>query len=253
MAHLSDSSADPVAACAEALRRAVDGGAAIAALTGRDLAAASGSPPLLAAEEPWRDRKPEQLATPEAFDGDPRQVWEWYAWQRDLAAQAEPGPAHRALAEIERRATEFVLITESTDGLHQRAGSRAVVEVRGSIWRMRCPQEGALFTDTRVPLPELPPRCSCGAVLRPDVVWYGESLPPGVVEEALEAATGCDFLLAAATSRLAQPAASLPLTAKRAGATVIEVNPELTRISWAVDAVLLGSPEELLPRLWPTG
>jgi NAD-dependent deacetylase len=253
MAHRSSLPSDSAAQTAELLRRAVDRSGRITAVAGRDLCAQGGKPPLLAAADPWRDLRPDQLATPEAFARDPKQVWEWYAWQRELAAQAAPGPAHRVLAEIEGRADHFALITESIDGLHQRAGSRAVIELRGSLWRLRCEKEGALFTDTRVPVPELPPRCTCGAPLRPDVVWYGEAVPQEVVEEALEAATNCDLLLAVATSGLTQPAISLPIAAKRAGATAVEINPEPTRISWAMDALLRGRPEEVLPRLWPPG
>lgn len=245
-----DLSADPTHWVAELLRRTVDRGGHITAVSG-DLCAQGGEPPLRAAAQPWRGLRPDQLANPQAFERDPKQVWEWYAWQRELVAQSEPGPAHRVLAEIEARADNFSLVAESIDGLHQRAGSRALIELRGDIWRMRCTEEGALFTDTRLPLPELPPRCTCGKVLRPDVVWYGEALAPEVVDEALGAARRCDLMLAIATSGLTQPAASLPIAAKRAGAAVVEINPVPTRISWAMDALVPGRPEEVLPRLWP--
>lgn len=251
MAHHSSLPSDPAAQTAELLRRTVQRGGYITAISGRDLCAQGGRPALLAAADPWHDLRPDQLATPEAFARDPKQVWEWYAWQRELAAQAAPGPAHGVLAQIEQRAKNFALITESIDGLHQRAGSRALIELRGSIWRLRCDKEGALFTDTRVPLPEVPPRCPCGALLRPDVVWYGETVPQEVIEEALEAVTSCNLLLAVATSGLHQPAISLPIAAKRAGAAAIEINSEPTRVSWAMDALLGGRPEEVLPRLWP--
>jgi len=251
MTHHSELAADRVRWAAQLLRRTADRAGHIVAVSSADLSAQGGEPPLRAAAQPWRDLRPDQLADPQAFEHDPKQIWEWYAWQRELVAQSEPGSAHRIVAEIEARAENFALVTESIDGLHQRAGSRKVVELRGSIWRMRCTEEGAVFTDTRVPLPELPPLCTCGKLLRPDVVWHGEALAQEVLDEALGAARHCDLMLAIGTSGLTQPAASLPITAKRAGASVIEINPVPTRISWAMDAVLAGRPEEVLPRLWP--
>jgi NAD-dependent deacetylase len=125
----------------------------------------------------WKQYRPEDLATPEAFARDPQLVWEWYNWRRSLLAEVQPNPGHAAIAEFERRRASFSLITQNVDGLHQRAGSRNVLEVHGSIWRLRCTRCGNEWQDLSAVL-EVPPRCSCGSMARPAVVWFGESLNP---------------------------------------------------------------------------
>lgn len=218
-------------------------------LTGAGVSAESGVPTFRGAGGLWRQFRAEDLATPEAFARDPRLVWEWYDWRRQKIAPCRPNPAHQALAALEARTADFLLITQNIDDLHRQAGSRRMVELHGNIWRARCVREGAVSELPEVPLREIPPRCPCGALWRPDVVWFGEALPPGALEQAMRAAESCEVFLVVGTSALVQPAASLPVMAKGGGAAVIEINPEPTPISHMVDASLQGKAGEILPLL----
>src|SRR5688572_4541686 len=143
----------------------------VLALTGAGVSAESGVPTFRGPEGLWRRFRPEDLATPEAFARDPKLVWEWYAWRREKVAACHPNAAHRALAALDQRVPEFLLATQNVDGLHARAGSRRMVELHGSLWRVRCTACGHVG-ERREALPDLP-RCDCGAVLRPDIVWFG--------------------------------------------------------------------------------
>ncbi|MBI3090015.1 MAG: NAD-dependent deacylase [Candidatus Tectomicrobia bacterium] len=224
----------------------------VAVLTGAGISAESGVPTFRGADGLWRRYRAEDLATPQAFARDPRLVWEWYDWRRQLIAKVEPNAGHLALARLEARCPDFSLITQNVDGLHPKAGSRRLVELHGNIWRLRCTAEQRTLVDARVPLPELPPRCpTCQALARPDVVWFGEALPQAVLEAAFEAAREAEVFLVVGTAAVVQPAASLPLTAKRAGAYVIEVNLEPTPISSSVDESLFAPAGEVLPLLIP--
>src|SRR5262249_31367503 len=158
----------------------------------------------------------------EAFARDPRLVWEWYSWRRETIAPLAPNAAHRALVTLEERAPEFLLATQNVDGLHAAAGSRKLVELHGTLWRLRCTACAHAQDDRRVPLPELPPRCAWGAVLRRGVVWFGEALPPEEVGRAFAAAGQADAVLVVGTSSLVYPAAALPQVARAAGAFVVE-------------------------------
>ncbi len=222
----------------------------VVVLTGAGVSAESGVPTFRGPEGLWRTFRPEDLATPEAFARDPVLVWEWYDWRRQRIANCRPNPAHRVLAEMEAALPDFTLITQNVDGLHQAAGSRRVLELHGNIWRVRCTRCGRVGEDRRVPLPEIPPRCACGGLLRPDVVWFGEPLPPAVLEEAWEAAARCRWMLVVGTSALVQPAASLPVVARRSGARLIEVNVSDTPLTPLADEVLRGPAGEVLPRWW---
>jgi len=225
----------------------------VAVLTGAGISHESGVPTFRGPGGLWRQYRPEDLATPEAFARDPRLVWEWYDWRRSLVAQAAPNAGHRALVELEQRAREFTLITQNVDGLHDRAGSRRLLKLHGDLWTLRCLGCGAEREDRAVPLAELPPRCPCGGLLRPGVVWFGEPLPAEVLRVAMEAAAQAQVFLVVGTSAVVQPAASLPLVARRAGARVIEINAEPTPLSDVVDASFLGKSGELLPRLVEAG
>ncbi len=219
------------------------------ALTGAGVSAESGIPTFRGPGGLWRQFRPEELATPEAFGRDPKLVWEWYNWRRQLIAAAKPNPAHHALVQMERRFPHFLLITQNIDGLHRQAGSQRVVELHGCIWRVRCLAEGRVSENYQIPLSELPPRCPCGSLLRPDVVWFGESLPPEALAEAWSAVKGCDLFFSIGTSALVQPAASLPIMAKEEGAFVVEVNPTWTPITPFVDAYFQGSAGEIIPNI----
>jgi len=233
----------------------------VAVLTGAGISAESGVPVFRGPGGLWRQYRPEDLATPGAFARAPRLVWEWYDWRRSVVAQAEPNAGHLALAELERRTKDFTLITQNVDGLHERAGSRRVLKLHGDLWTLRCTGCGAERVDGTVPLPELPPRCAlrlrsgqaCGALLRPGVVWFGESLPADVLERAMAAAARAQIFLVVGTSAVVQPAAGLPLLARQAGGRVVEINAEPTPLTDLVDASFLGKSGELLPRLVEAG
>jgi len=221
----------------------------VAALTGAGISAESGIPTFRGAGGLWREFRAEDLATPEAFARDPRLVWEWYDWRRGLIARAEPNAGHRALVELARRIEHFTLITQNVDGLHDRAGSRNVLKVHGDIWTVRCTACGRETRDDRVPLPELPPRCECGGLLRPGVVWFGEPLPEDVWREAEAATRQAGVFLVIGTAAVVYPAAGLVPLAKAAGAKVIEINLDETPYSAQVDCSLRGRAGELLPEL----
>jgi NAD-dependent deacetylase len=223
----------------------------VVVLTGAGISAESGVPTFRGEGGLWRNYRPEQLATPEAFHRDPALVWEWYDWRRGLIGDCVPNAAHEALVEMEAALADFILITQNVDGLHQAAGSRNMLELHGNIWRVRCAGCGRVAEDRRVPMPEPLPLCpDCGGVLRPDVVWFGESLPVGVLEEAWAAAERCRLMLVVGTSAVVQPAASLPLVALRNGARLVEVNPAETGLSAYAHEVLRGPAAELLPAWW---
>ncbi|MBK9166910.1 MAG: NAD-dependent deacylase [Bryobacterales bacterium] len=219
----------------------------IAVLTGAGISAESGIPTFRGEGGLWRNFRAEDLATPQAFARDPLLVWEWYAWRRELIARAEPNPGHLALAALEPRIPEFHLITQNVDGLHDRAGSRAILKIHGDLWDLRCTRCQRQWTDRSVPLVELPPRCECGSIARPGVVWFGEGLPPCVWEQARRAASGCQLLLVVGTSAVVYPAAGLAPLAKSAGAKVVEVNVGDTPLSDLADVTLRGPASEILP------
>lgn len=232
------------------VRSAMEAGRPIVALTGAGISAESGVPTFRGGKESlWRNFAPEDLATPEAFARDSRLVWEWYDWRRRLIAKVEPNAGHRALAALEQRHSAFALVTQNVDGLHDRAGSRRIHKVHGDIWRLRCTECAREWTDLAAPLAPLPPRCECGAIARPGVVWFGEALPWDVFESAAEAARRCAVMLVIGTSAAVYPAAGLAPLAKRSGARVIEVNVAESGVSAMADAAVRGPAAEMVPRL----
>jgi NAD-dependent deacetylase len=218
-------------------------------LTGSGISAESGVPTFREAQTGlWARFDPQELATPEAFARDPGLVWDWYAWRRKLVAEARPNPGHLAIAEMQRLVPNLTLVTQNVDGLHRRAGSSDVIELHGNISRTTCSVEGTTvesYNEVRSP----PPCPSCGAPLRPDVVWFGEELPVGSLEEASEAARGADLFLSVGTSSLVYPAAALPFEALEGGATLVEVNPADTLLTPHADYALRGPAGDVLPRL----
>jgi NAD-dependent deacetylase len=228
----------------------------IVALTGAGISAESGIPTFRDAQTGlWARFRPEELATPHAFRRDPQLVWGWYEWRRSLVAQAAPNPAHRALARLEGLVPEFTLVTQNVDGLHARAGSKRVIELHGNLYRSKCFEEGVVV-EGGVPASDGPPRCPrCGSPLRPDVVWFGETLPPQALAAAEAAARECDLLFSIGTSAAVFPAAQLPVTALQSGAMVVEINRDRTPLTGVATFSLLGQAGEILPRLlattWP--
>ncbi|MBK8985061.1 MAG: NAD-dependent deacylase [Chloroflexi bacterium] len=228
----------------------------VTVLTGAGISAESGVPTFRQAQTGlWAQYDPQELATPAAFRRDPRLVWEWYAWRRELVAQAQPNPGHLALVTMAQLVPQFALITQNVDGLHGRAGSQQVIELHGNITRSKCFADGRLIP-TWPPTNDIPPRCPhCGSYLRPDVVWFGEDLPYAALATAVSAARACEVFLSVGTSAMVQPAASLPLEALQSGATIIEINPQPTPLSPYATFVLTGLSGEILPQLvqatWP--
>ncbi len=229
----------------------------VAVLTGAGISAESGIPTFREALTGlWENYRPEDLATPEAFRRNPELVWQWYRMRRRKIGETAPNPGHYALAQLETLVPSFSLITQNVDGLHERAGSRDVVELHGNIARVKCADEDRVvtgFEDT-----DEIARCPrCGGYLRPDVVWFGELLPEEALRRAAAAATSADVFLSVGTSNLVEPAASLPWTAGRHGAMVVVVNPSADgqRTGERIHH-LLGKSGEVLPRLlaavWPS-
>lgn len=222
----------------------------VVVLTGAGVSAESGVPTFREAQTGlWQQYDPRELATPQAFERNPRLVWEWYQWRRSLIQRAKPNLAHYALVDLEQALPTFLLVTQNIDGFHWLAGSRDMVELHGNIARTKCFDEGhkiGWWTEGG----DIPPRCPhCGGPLRPDVVWFGEGIPENLLRTAVDATASCDVFLCVGTSAAVQPAARLPLIAKRMGAKVIEINPEQTALSVMADWSLHGKAGEILPEL----
>jgi len=211
----------------------------------------------------WANFDAEQLATPEAFLADPELVWGWYEWRRGLVLRCQPNAGHRAIAELARRVPRLTLISQNVDGLHERAGSPAILSLHGSLHRPYCADCGQThpLPATAPELPDggarlSPPRCgSCGGLVRPGVVWFGESLPVETWQAADAAAADCDLLLSVGTSSLVYPAAELPLKAAARGALVVQINPAVTSLNAVAGINLRGTAAQMLPTLvaqaWP--
>lgn len=221
----------------------------VAALTGAGISAESGVPTFRGPGGLWRNFRPEDLATPQAFSRNPHLVWEWYDWRRGLVAKAEPNAGHLALAELERQKRSFWLVTQNVDGLHERAGSRRLIKLHGDLWTVRCVNCATETRNLEVPLKSLPPKCECGGMLRPGVVWFGEALPVKALEQAYAVAQRADLFLVLGTSAVVYPAAALPQIALDGGARVVEINLEATELSQRAHVSLRGKVGEILPQL----
>lgn len=250
-------------------RALVEAAETIVVLTGAGVSAESGVPTFRGAGGMWKSHRPEELATPEAFARDPRTVWEWYAWRRSLVAECEPNPAHLALARLAlSRPGRTTIVTQNVDGLHHRAARSEArtardapvspepaypLEVHGALHRDRCSGCGAR-SEAEPPLDpssfETLPRCSrCDALLRPDVVWFGEMLDPDVIGASFDAARRADLCLVVGTSALVHPAASVPDVTLEAGGDVVEINLEPTPVSSRATESILGEAGTLVPRI----
>ena len=246
-------------AASNELARRLTRDARITVLTGAGVSAASGVPTFRGADGLWKNFKPETLATPQAFERDPRLVWEWYDWRRQKIAACQPNAAHHVLASWSQCFPNFTLITQNVDGLHESAFAKAsarqavseVIRLHGSIWEVRCwrgcKSSPPGWRDETVPFGEIPPRCQyCGDLIRPGVVWFGESLDPAIVDRATRAAD-CDVFITIGTSAVVYPAAGFIELARRKGAFTVEINPEATPAM--VDLTLRGGAEVVLPEI----
>lgn len=220
----------------------------VVVLTGAGISAESGIPTFRDAQTGlWAKFKPEDLATPRAFRKNPKLVWEWYEWRRKLVREAKPNQGHITLAAMEKFFPEFHLITQNVDGLHQSAGSRSVIELHGNIMRTKCFSEDAVVAEWK-DTGDVPPKCPrCGGLLRPDVVWFEETLPEVEISQAFQASRHCDLFLSIGTSSAVYPAASLPQEALSSGATVVEINPQPTPFTPKASFVLNGPAGVILP------
>jgi NAD-dependent protein deacetylase/lipoamidase len=197
----------------------------------------------------WAQYKPEDLASPQAFVRDPKLIWDWYAWRREAVKGVRPNPGHYALVEMEKHNPRFTLITQNVDGLHRMAGNQNVLELHGNIQRVRCADCYTVAETWEEDIDSVPRCQACGGLLRPDVVWFGESLPRAQLEAAVEAARSCEVFFSVGTSGVVQPAASLAFAAHNRGAVVIEINAEPTPLTSKANYTLHGRSGEILPRL----
>lgn len=222
----------------------------VTVMTGAGISAESGVPTFRDAQTGlWAKYDPQELATPDAFRQNPKLVWEWYAWRRELIANTRPNAGHKALARLERLVPQLTLITQNIDGLHRAAGSADPIELHGNIARTKCFEDGRIV-ESWLETGDVPPRCpDCGGLLRPDVVWFHESLPQAALSQAVAASQNCDLFFSIGTSALVQPAASLAHEAQRYGAVVVEINLEPTPLTRHADFALHGPAGVILPRL----
>jgi len=244
-------------------RELLEAAARVCVLSGAGVSAESGVPTFRGPDGLWKNYRAEELATPQAFRRDPRTVWEWYAWRRGIIGKCAPNPGHYALARLALGPKEVRIVTQNVDGLHEVAAREVAgsgdsspalpLELHGSIFRVKCtactyriPHREPVQTETEATLPRCP---VCGALLRPDVVWFGEALDTSVLTEAFEAAREASVCLVAGTSALVHPAASIPLATLESGGTLVEVNPTETPLSRASAVSLRGPSGELLPKL----
>lgn len=222
----------------------------IVVLTGAGISAESGIPTYRGEEGLWRNYSPQELATPEAFFKNPKLVWEWYDSRRAIMKNAKPNPGHFAITALEKEKRDFTLITQNVDGLHFAAGTRNVIELHGSLWEIKCTECEKVEKNYQVPIPELPPRCGdCGAVMRPNTVWFGEIIPMERIDRCLFAIEQCDLLLIVGTSGVVEPAASMGLIAKKSEKPVVEINIDVTPGTGLYDASVIGKSGETLPLL----
>ena len=216
-------------------------------VTGAGISQESGIPTFRGKDGLWRNYDAMKLATIDAFYENPKLVWEWYNERRKNIFAAQPNLGHKAIAELEKY-VKVVVLTQNIDGLHQKAGSSEVLELHGSIVKIKCSVcdfKDEIMTE----FSEIPPLCKCGNILRPDVVWFGESLPQDIWQKAMVFASQCDLMIIAGTSLVVSPANTLPIYAKQHNAILIEINPEDTEMSSEMDLVIRNTSAITLPEL----
>jgi len=236
------------------IRRLLHEASSVTILTGAGVSAESGIPTFRDAQTGlWAKYDPRELATPQAFARDPALVTRWYDERRRKCADCKPNPGHLALArlqdEFEAAGKGFTLITQNVDRLHQRAGSWNPLELHGTLWVWRCTTCGEEREERQIPFSAHPPRCGCGGMRRPGVVWFGETLPESVLAAAWQAAESCGLFMSLGTSSVVEPAASLGRVAAAGGAKTVEINPEATPLSSGVDVSVRGTTGSLLPMI----
>lgn len=221
----------------------------MAVITGAGISAESGIPTFRGTGGLWKNFRAEDLATPEAFKRDAKLVWEWYDWRRGICKNAEPNPGHVALARLEQSKTEFLLITQNVDGLHNRAGSKNIAEIHGNIWRGRCTLCGDQMDLPETPLAKIPPICKCSGIVRPHIVWFGETYDQDLLEDVLDFLSAADTVLVVGTSGMVPMPVYLTRHAMSHGAFAIDVNPEESELTRVVSLSLRGNAGEILPQI----
>ena len=234
---------DDTARAADLLRQA----RRVCVLTGAGVSAESGVPTFRASDGLWEGHRIQDVAHPDGWAKNPQLVWDFYHARRAKAGSVSPNPGHFALATMEGRFASFTLATQNVDGLHQRAGGRAVLELHGSLWRTRCTGCSEVADAGLDPLPAMPTCALCGAVVRPDIVWFDEMLDDRIMREAGRAASACDVFLVVGTSAVVFPAAGLVSRAAAGGAKVIEFNLTRTDASEFADVGVYGPSGQTLP------
>lgn len=215
--------------------------------TGAGLSAESGVPTYRGKDGIWQKYRYTEYACQEAFDRGPEKVWDFHDQRRAALAACSPNQAHRIIAAVQQEKPACTVVTQNIDGLHQRAGAKSVIELHGSIWRVRCDREGLRHEEWQLPAPR---RCPCGAYYRPDVVWFGDPLDVSLMEEAERALLSCDILVAVGTSASVYPAAALPEIAMQANAVTVEINLEDTPLSGSYQYRYRGAASECLEGMW---
>ena len=229
----------------ETIKEQIKNAKKIVFVTGAGMSQESGIPTFRGKDGLWRNHDAMKLATIDAFYDNPKLVWEWYNERRNDIFAANPNQGHKAVAEFEKFA-EVVVMTQNIDGLHQKAGSSEVLELHGSIVKIKCTVcdfKEEIMTEFN----EIPPLCKCGNILRPGVVWFGESLPQDIWEKAIILSSQCDLMIIAGTSLVVSPANTLPIYAKQNNATLIEINPQDTEMSSEMDLVIRKTSAIALP------
>jgi len=216
-------------------------------VTGAGISQESGIPTFRGKDGYWRKYDPMKLASIDAFYDDPKLVWEWYEDRRKNILSVKPNEGHFAISQMEEF-KDVVILTQNIDGLHQRSGSTNVLELHGSIIRIKCTVCDFIDNITEN-FESLPPKCKCGSMLRPDVVWFGEPLPQNIWQSAIKEASICDVMIIVGTSLVVSPANTLPVYAKQNGAILIEVNPEKTVMSNDMDLSIQATSAEVLPKI----
>jgi NAD-dependent deacetylase len=231
----------------ESIQRIITAGS-IVFFTGAGISAESGIPIFRGKDGIWNKLKPEELANFNAFLRNPELVWEWYAQRKKIIKETKPNPAHLAIAELQNLLPDVKVITQNVDNLHRRAGSKIIYELHGNIERNYCIKCRAPY-NIEIEISSGVPKCKCGGLIRPDVVWFGEYLPEDHFSAAENAAAACDVFIIVGTSAVVYPAASIIYTAKNSGAYLIEINIESTEVSQLVNKSYFGKAGEVLPSI----
>lgn len=219
-------------------------------LTGAGVSSESGIPTFRGEKGLWEEFDIEKYATLDAFERDPKSVWEWYDMRREQALECKPNKAHETIAKLEQAGYDVVVITQNIDNLHRDAGTENLIELHGNIWFVSCTRHCGVWEDRTSPFAILPPLCACGSILRPHVVWFGETLDEMILASAFIRVANTDLCVVVGTSGLIYPAAGMAEMALNNGAHVVEVNLEETPISNIANDSHYGKAGEILPQLF---